>query len=169
MIHELKILHKYYVDIERGNKRFEIRKNDRNYMEGDYLALNEIDDEGCKYTGRAMIVKVSYVFEGSSYCKDGYVILGIDIPENGYIASEHSSISRNLGVSNKWKQVANILGVGWEQPFTVIDRQGIELSGSFKLGNGGLTYEDRGRQYCCYDNVKTLADLLFDKYTIKLK
>lgn len=41
MIHELKIESKYFTDILKGIKKFEIRKNDRNYQVGDYLILKE--------------------------------------------------------------------------------------------------------------------------------
>lgn len=41
MIHELKIEPEYLAGISNGSKTFEIRKNDRNFQRGDYLALNE--------------------------------------------------------------------------------------------------------------------------------
>lgn len=75
MIHELKIEPKYLSEISNGDKNFEIRKNDRNFQRGDFLALNEWEDGG--YTGESIIVKILYVFSDSRYCKDGYVVMSI--------------------------------------------------------------------------------------------
>lgn len=75
MTHELKINRKYLEDVKKGYKSFEVRKNDRDFCLGDILALNEF--ENCKYTGRCIFAVIEYIFDDSSYCKDGYVILGI--------------------------------------------------------------------------------------------
>ena len=50
MIHALKIDPIYFDEVRNGNKRFELRNNDRDFHVGDYLALNEWDDD--VYTGR---------------------------------------------------------------------------------------------------------------------
>ena len=44
-LHELKILHKYLVDISIGKKTFELRKNDRDYQEGDLIRFINIKEE----------------------------------------------------------------------------------------------------------------------------
>ncbi len=75
MIHAVKIIPEYYEAVKDGSKRFEVRKDDRPYNEGDYIALNEYDVSG--YTGRAMLYKITYVLRNYLYCKEGYVILGI--------------------------------------------------------------------------------------------
>ena len=41
-LHELKILHKYLVDVDLGNKTFELRKNDRDYQVGDLIHFIDI-------------------------------------------------------------------------------------------------------------------------------
>ena len=94
MMHELKILPKYYAAVWLGDKRFELRKNDRNYQEGDILLLREWDGKG--YTGRYFSKFVDYVLESteendlSEYgLKKGFCILGLRpgwfmrIPEAG--------------------------------------------------------------------------------------
>jgi ASC-1-like (ASCH) protein len=43
MIHELKIDPEYFAAVRNGEKQFELRRNDRNFSIGDYLALNEYD------------------------------------------------------------------------------------------------------------------------------
>lgn len=41
MIHALKILPEFFKAMAAGTKSFEVRKNDRPYHTGDYVALNE--------------------------------------------------------------------------------------------------------------------------------
>lgn len=55
MIHALKILPEFFKAMAAGTKSFEVRKNDRPYHTGDYVALNDPE-----------------------YCKEGYVILGLE-------------------------------------------------------------------------------------------
>ena len=76
MIHELKILPKYFDDIKVGKKTFEVRKNDRGFKEGDMLALNEYDPTK-GYTGNSLVVYVDYITNDPEYIKEGYVIMGI--------------------------------------------------------------------------------------------
>ncbi len=80
MVHAVKIYPEYYEAVKSGSKPFEIRKNDRDYKVGDILALNEFSPDGAgngKYTGRAIIAKISYVLTNSEFCKRGYVALGL--------------------------------------------------------------------------------------------
>ena len=44
-LHELKILHKYLVDVDLGNKTFELRKNDRDYQVGDLIHFIDIRED----------------------------------------------------------------------------------------------------------------------------
>ena len=41
MLHEVKIIPKYLNKIIKGKKSYEVRKNDRDYIAGDCIALNE--------------------------------------------------------------------------------------------------------------------------------
>ncbi|MCR6515317.1 DUF3850 domain-containing protein [Clostridium sp. LY3-2] len=75
MIHELKILPEYYESVKNGEKRFEIRKNDRSYKVGDLIKLNEFDRD---YTGRSSVYEIIYKLEGGSYgLEKGWCILSI--------------------------------------------------------------------------------------------
>ena len=73
--HELKILPKYLIDIERGIKTFEVRFNDRNFQVGDVLRLKEFF--GGEYTGREHLCRVCYILDDPAFVKEGFVILGI--------------------------------------------------------------------------------------------
>ncbi|WP_048948091.1 DUF3850 domain-containing protein [Enterococcus faecalis] len=72
-IHELKTLPEYFEAVVSGNKRFEIRKNDRNYKKGDILRLNEYKDG--QYTGDVHVAEITYITDYAQ--QDGYVVLGI--------------------------------------------------------------------------------------------
>ena len=76
MIHQLKIWPKYFEEVASGQKNFEIRYNDRDFAEGDYLALNEYSGDA-GYTGRSCLVYVDYILEAPTFMRDGYVALGI--------------------------------------------------------------------------------------------
>lgn len=81
MIHELKTVQPYFDDVASGNKTFEVRKNDREFMVGDFLALNEYDPQqlpGMEYTGRCMLAQVTYILRTPEYCKEGFITMGID-------------------------------------------------------------------------------------------
>lgn len=75
MIHELKILPEFFEAITSGHKRFEIRKNDRDYKVNDLLILREYDLQKDEYTGKSYAVKVTYITDYAQ--QDGYVVLGI--------------------------------------------------------------------------------------------
>lgn len=79
MIRELKIRPEYFIDVQSGKKNFEIRKFDRNFRVGDYLALNEFHED--QYTGRCVIRKITYVLCDQEFCKEGYVVLGLSESE----------------------------------------------------------------------------------------
>lgn len=86
--HELKIDIKYFEDVKKGIKTFELRKNDRDFKVGDILILKEyyqgdIDyTEGIytspHYTNREITKEIIYILEGGQYgLQKCYVILGI--------------------------------------------------------------------------------------------
>lgn len=80
--HDLKIEPKYFDAVLSGKKRFEIRKNDRDYKEGDQVTLREYDrhasvpSEAFKYTGRAFIAKIGYMTAFMQ--RKGYVVFSLE-------------------------------------------------------------------------------------------
>ena len=60
--------------VERGTKRFELRKNDHDFKRGDMVYLEEVV-EGVK-TGRSLLpVEIRYVLDGGKYGLElGYCI-----------------------------------------------------------------------------------------------
>ncbi len=77
MTHELKIHPQYFKDVFLNLKKVEIRKNDRNYQEGDILILNEWNPETQSYTGNQVKRKVTYIVKDVAGLDPNYVILQI--------------------------------------------------------------------------------------------
>lgn len=76
MIHALKTLPQYFEDTASGLKNFEVRIADRPFSLEDYIALNEWS--GKEYTGRCTLHKIAYILDDPNYCKEGYVVLGLE-------------------------------------------------------------------------------------------
>lgn len=77
MTHYLKIKPIYLDEIINEKKLFEVRKNDRNFKEGDTLVLQSYDNG--KYLGKEIEVEITYVLNEFEALKDGYVVLGIKV------------------------------------------------------------------------------------------
>ena len=74
MTHELKTWPVYFDAILAGVKTFEVRKNDRPFMESDYLLLREWNELSQIYTGREKVMFVTYVLGGFV---PGYTVMAI--------------------------------------------------------------------------------------------
>ena len=72
--HKLKTETKFYQSVERGIKRFEIRKNDRGFKVYDLVTLQEV--VGDVYTGRELpAFEISYILYGPCHgLPEGYCI-----------------------------------------------------------------------------------------------
>lgn len=100
--HKLRTWPFYFDEINKGEKRFEVRKNDRDFQKGDLLILQEYDPWNEKYTGAEIACEVTYVLHGKakdelSYfgIAEGYCVMGIKkITE---IVINNELINRNSG------------------------------------------------------------------------
>jgi len=81
MIHELKILPEYFDDIMNCKKRFEVRKNDRNYQVGDMLVLHKFYPETNFYDINGSFIQciVTYIADLSKIGIPGYVAMQISV------------------------------------------------------------------------------------------
>lgn len=98
MTHELKTWPEFFEAIQSGKKKFEVRKNDRDFKTGDTLLLKEYDPFHCSvkqsfdeeppqvepgtYTGREIRASVIYVLEdhtGSFGIQPGFVVMSIKV------------------------------------------------------------------------------------------
>jgi len=74
--HDLKILPEFYQAVKKGEKTFEVRKNDRDFKKYDVIILREWD--GKNYTGKWIAKKIGYVLPGGQFgVEEGYVVLGL--------------------------------------------------------------------------------------------
>jgi ASC-1-like (ASCH) protein len=71
MNHILDIQDKYFNDIKTGIKKFEIRRNNRNYLIGDDLTLVNLE------TNESIIKTITYITDISIYNINDILILGI--------------------------------------------------------------------------------------------
>lgn len=80
MIHSVKILPKYYRHLAYS-KKFELRKDDRDYQVGDILELQEY--ENGVYTGRTSRYEICYILRNCPEygLMEGYCILGLGDPK----------------------------------------------------------------------------------------
>jgi ASC-1-like (ASCH) protein len=78
MIHELKTVQPFYEQVVTGKKKFEVRKNDRGFKEGDKVYLQEYDAASDSYSGRAYMAFITYILDDPAYVKDGFVIFGFE-------------------------------------------------------------------------------------------
>ena len=86
-LHELKIKKNYFDDILKGKKTFEIRKNDRDFQEGDLISFKVVDENfnsinECLMSAFAYpyyVFRITYVLKNvPEYGLDkDYCILGI--------------------------------------------------------------------------------------------
>jgi hypothetical protein len=73
-IHNLEIRAEYALPKLKGDKMFEIRKNDRNYEVGDIIHYRVIDDEKLNYEMFTKFYKIKYI---TDYAQQyGYVVFG---------------------------------------------------------------------------------------------
>ena len=96
--HDLKTLPVYFDAVLRGDKTFEVRKNDRDFQTGDTLVLKEWDPDARgpetvssgglpqaprmpgAYTGREIMATASYILHdtwGQFGLERGYVVIGL--------------------------------------------------------------------------------------------
>lgn len=80
-IHIIKTLPEYYKASADGIKKFELRKNDRDYRPGDILVLKEWET-ATGYSGRGSRAEITYIITESEYLAPGYAALGIEIIED---------------------------------------------------------------------------------------
>ena len=76
-IHELKIKPEYFEAVRKNKKRFELRRDDRDFEVGDFINLKEFDNG--EYTGRRTgMMPILYILRNCPEygLSDGYCIIG---------------------------------------------------------------------------------------------
>ena len=86
--HILKTWPAYFQAVKRGDKRFEIRRDDRGFQRGDLVELREYDPhrvgyESQKFTGDHITLRIAYVLTGGQFgLEPGYVALSLAEPSD---------------------------------------------------------------------------------------
>jgi len=81
-VHHIKLGASFFGEVERGEKTFELRKNDRDYKKGDILEMMEFKDG--RNTGRTVRVLVTYILTEFAGLEEGYCIMATCLlNENG--------------------------------------------------------------------------------------
>jgi len=87
MHHELKCWPQFFDDVATGRKKFEYRKDDRDYSIPDFLTLREYIPDEDRYTGRQIFAQIDYILRGKDCpgvgIPEGYCIMGIHILWSG--------------------------------------------------------------------------------------
>lgn len=79
MIHELKIYPEYFQSVDAGTKKFELRKNDRDFKCGDILLLREYEPDTQSYTGDFLLAEVTYLLDDFPGIEMGYCVMSIRV------------------------------------------------------------------------------------------
>ncbi len=81
MTHELKSWPRWFEPMKDRTKRFDIRKDDRQFEVGDILRLREWDPEHEEYTGRELTARVTYIIRAGGLIPItvGYCVMSVEI------------------------------------------------------------------------------------------
>lgn len=81
MHHELKIWPEFFSKVVRGTKKAEVRKNDRNFQQGDSVSLREWNPETKLFTTRLCNVRITDVTPLDKVGAVGFVVFSFDVTE----------------------------------------------------------------------------------------
>ena len=84
--HKLKTLAPYWDAIHRGEKLFEVRRDDKGFQKGDFLLLQKFDGKYYETEGfeisapiKTLRKKITYILTGGQFgIQPGYVVLGLE-------------------------------------------------------------------------------------------
>lgn len=78
--HDLKIWPEQFAAVMSGQKRYEIRVNDRDYVSGQRVLLREFDPETAKYTGRGVLATIGHLTPPGQWgLSDNVCVFSIDL------------------------------------------------------------------------------------------
>lgn len=73
---KLKTLPQYFEEVVKGNKKAELRFNDRGFKVGDIYTLEEFD--GKMYTGHSVTVRITHILEGFEGLQEGWCMFSFE-------------------------------------------------------------------------------------------
>jgi hypothetical protein len=76
--HALKVWSEFFDDVLFCRKKFEVRKNDRDFKVNDTLLLQDWDKNKNQYSGRETAFQVTYILYGGQFgIEPGYCVMSI--------------------------------------------------------------------------------------------
>lgn len=79
--HELKTWPEYFDAIKRGDKTFEVRRDDRGFQVGDKLRLREWMPKTQRYSGREITADITFIMRNPQFgVSVGFCAMAIRIP-----------------------------------------------------------------------------------------
>jgi len=87
-VHHLKTWPKFFKALDLGFKRYELRRDDRDFRVGDTLVLEEWDPKTKKYTYKYCYRSILYIMRDFPGLKKGYCLMSL-----GYF-NEHEHLTR---------------------------------------------------------------------------
>jgi len=97
--HKLKTLSPYFEKCWQQSKTFEVRKNDRDFKQGDTVYLREYDDVNKTYSGNELRCTILYVLKDFYAIEKGYVVFSFSIEKY---------IEKNLSLNNNEFQIKSL-------------------------------------------------------------
>lgn len=77
--HVLKCWPEHFHALRKGLKTCEVRLNDRDFKEGEFLLLAEFNPETDTYTEETDVYKVTHVLHGGQFgIEKGYVVMSLE-------------------------------------------------------------------------------------------
>lgn len=98
-LHLLKTWPDYFDPVLRGRKTFDIRKNDREFQEGDLLTLMEYDPSKNEYSGKFVTYRAGYILQGMFGLPDDVCVISLQ-PEFMIDTMEFRELLRAALTSN---------------------------------------------------------------------
>ena len=82
--HEIEVWPAYFHPISSGEKRFEVRRDDRGFQKGQVLWIREYDymarSYRDKHTGNAVFARIDWVLSGGQFgIEPGYIVMSISL------------------------------------------------------------------------------------------
>lgn len=76
--HSLKVWPQQFEELATGRKTFEFRKDDRGFMVGDALRLQEFNPEADDFTGRVLVRHVTHILAEGFGLPEGHVVMSLE-------------------------------------------------------------------------------------------
>ena len=78
-IHRLKTWPEHYRAVRDTRKTYELRRDDRDFDDGDILELAEWVPETREFTGRSLLVEITHMLRDFDGLAPGYVLLSVEL------------------------------------------------------------------------------------------